>query len=265
VADDPCAAFLARAMPRLGLRWPGFRRVRRQVCRRVERRCAALGLADLAAYERFLDQHHAEWAVLAGLCRVTISRFWRDAAVWSVLTDAVLPGIAERAAGPVHAWSAGCGAGEEPYTLAIAWQHVIAPRWPGRDIAIVGTDIDDGQLARAEAARYPTGALSELPPALRAAAFDEAGDVAQLRPHIRACVQLARRDLREGPPGDRYALVLCRNLAFSYFDEAGQRAAAAAIRAVLATGGALVVGRGEVLPPATPGFAPLGPCVYSAV
>ena len=32
------------------MRWPGFRRVRRQVCRRIERRRQELGLADLAAY-----------------------------------------------------------------------------------------------------------------------------------------------------------------------------------------------------------------------
>jgi chemotaxis protein methyltransferase CheR len=263
VAGDPCAAFLARAMPRLGLSWPAFRRVRRQVCRRVERRRAELGLADLAAYQRFLDENRDEWAVLSGLCRVTISRFWRDGAVWSFLTDEVLPAIAQRATGPVAAWSAGCGAGEEPYTLAITWQLAVAPGGPA--IAIVGTDLDEGQLVRAVAGRYPGGALQELPAALRAAAFDEADGVACLRPALRSCVHFARRDLRDGPPGAGYPIALCRNLAFSYFDEAGQRAVAAAIRAVLADGGVLVVGRGEVLPAATPGFAPLGPCVYAAV
>jgi len=38
--DDDCVALLRWALPRLRLRWPGFRRVRRQVCRRVDRRRA---------------------------------------------------------------------------------------------------------------------------------------------------------------------------------------------------------------------------------
>jgi chemotaxis protein methyltransferase CheR len=78
-------------------------------------------------------------------------------------------------------------------------------------------------------------------------------------------VRFERRDLRAGPPGGPYDLILCRNLAFSYFDEAGQRAAAAVMHAALRPGGALVIGRGEVLPDGTPGFAPLAPCVYAAV
>jgi chemotaxis protein methyltransferase CheR len=260
VADAAATCFLARVMPRVGLHWPAFRRVQRQVWRRLERRRAELGLADLDAYERYLEAHPAEWDVLAGLCRITISRFWRDGAVWTFLVEAVLPALAARAS--VSAWSAGCGAGEEPYTLAIAWQQVAGPIAP---IAIVGTDIDDGQLARARGGCYPGGALGELPPALRAAAFDEDGDLACVRPALRAHVRFERRDLRAGPPGGPYDLILCRNLAFSYFDEAGQRAAAAVMRAALRPGGALVVGRGEVLPDGTPGFAPLAPCVYGAV
>jgi hypothetical protein len=34
VTDAECVVFLQWALPRLGLRWQGFRKVRRQVCRR---------------------------------------------------------------------------------------------------------------------------------------------------------------------------------------------------------------------------------------
>jgi chemotaxis protein methyltransferase CheR len=37
-ANDDCVAFLQWALPRLALNWPGFRRVRRQVCRRLQQR-----------------------------------------------------------------------------------------------------------------------------------------------------------------------------------------------------------------------------------
>ena len=46
--------------PRLGLRWPGFRKVRGQVCKRVGRRLRAVGLDDVAAYRAYLETHPAE-------------------------------------------------------------------------------------------------------------------------------------------------------------------------------------------------------------
>jgi hypothetical protein len=40
---SPCVEFLQWALPRLGRRWAGYRKVRRQVCRRVRRRIEDLG------------------------------------------------------------------------------------------------------------------------------------------------------------------------------------------------------------------------------
>jgi chemotaxis protein methyltransferase CheR len=121
VSDADCVGFLQWALPQLGLRWPGFRRNKRQVCRRIEHRRGELGLADLASYRGYLADHPDEWTTLASLCRVTISRFARDYHVWAALVADVLPRLARDATtATVHAWSAGCGAGEEPYTLAIA-------------------------------------------------------------------------------------------------------------------------------------------------
>ena len=48
--DAHCTALLRWALPRLGMRWAGFRRVRGQVCKRLRRRMAELGLPDLADY-----------------------------------------------------------------------------------------------------------------------------------------------------------------------------------------------------------------------
>ena len=48
--DADCVLFLQWALPQIGLRWPGFRKVRGQVCKRVARRVRELGLPDLLAY-----------------------------------------------------------------------------------------------------------------------------------------------------------------------------------------------------------------------
>ncbi|MGZ6649371.1 MAG: CheR family methyltransferase [Solirubrobacteraceae bacterium] len=74
--DAACVAFLRWALPQMGMRWAGFRKVRRQVSRRVLRRAGELGLPDLAAYRTHLENHPDEWETLDGLACITISRFY---------------------------------------------------------------------------------------------------------------------------------------------------------------------------------------------
>jgi len=260
--DKHADELLRWALPQRGLRWHGFRRNRRQVYRRLHGRIAALGLPDVAAYRRFLDEHPEEWPELDRLCRVTISRFGRDREMWTALVDDVLPRLAREAGGQaVRAWSAGCGAGEEPYTLVIAWAVEIEG---AIGIDVLATDIDTVQLERANVGRYPSGALRELPDRWRVAAFDERDGEASLREAFRT-VRFAHQDLKTAPPQGPFDLVLCRNLAFSYFDEPAQRAVIAAFRSVLRTGGVLVVGGDERLPDGAVGFAPLRQGIQLAV
>ena len=216
-----CVAFLQWALPRLGRRWAGYRKVRRQVCRRVRQRVAQLGLEDFDAYRRHLEARPDEWEVLDGLMNVTISRFNRDRAVFEFLRDEVLePGM--------RVWSAGCAGGEEPYTLALLCD--------GLDI--LATDVDPAMLRRAEAGRYPDSALRELPDR---DAFTEG----VLDPRVRRRVTFALHDIRDDPPPGPFDLVLCRNLAFTYFDETTQRALLRRLARVTTT---LVVGAHERLP-----------------
>ena len=113
--DSECVTFLQWALPRMGYRWPGFRKVRRQVCKRIQRRIQELDLADLEAYRRHLASDPQEWSELDALCRVTITRFYRDRAVRDHVRERVLPGLAavtiDRGDGIVRAWSAGCASG----------------------------------------------------------------------------------------------------------------------------------------------------------
>lgn len=73
--DTECVEFLQWALPRLHMRWQGFRKVRGQVCKRIGRRIRELNLGEGADYRTYLESHPAEWSVLDDLCRITISRF----------------------------------------------------------------------------------------------------------------------------------------------------------------------------------------------
>ena len=54
------------------------------------------------AYIGYLGDHSSEWAVLDACCRISISRFCRDRAVFDCLTETVLPELAATAAGGVE-------------------------------------------------------------------------------------------------------------------------------------------------------------------
>jgi len=252
--DADCTAFLQEALPHLRLRWEGFRRVRRQVCRRLARRLRELGLDSLDGYRVHLERHPEEWEVLDGLCRITISRFWRDRGVFEALRTRLLPDLAalaqRRGDRELRVWSAGCASGEEPWSLALLWQLEVGAAFPGLALRVTGTDVDAHLLERAAAGIYPSSATRELPAQLRARAFETMETAYRLHPQLRRGVEFLRQDVRREAPTDRgpFHLVLCRNLAFTYFDTDVQRQVAGRIAGALVPGGALVIGSHERLP-----------------
>ncbi len=234
------------------MRWAGYRRVRGQVCKRIGRRLRALGLAELPAYRARLAADPGEWQALDGCLRVTISRFFRDRGVFSLLAERILPTAASTARQDgrtrVRLWVAGCASGEEPYSLSIAWR--LGPAREVRDVrlAITATDAEPVVLARARAARYAAGSLRDVPPTWRPLAFEAADGSFKLRPPFREGVAFRLADVRREMPAGPFDLVSCRNLAFTYFDEATQRRILAGIARRLRRGGVLVIGAHEVLP-----------------
>ena len=234
------------------MRWRGLRRVRKQVCKRLARRLRELELDDLDAYRLHLVGHPDEWVVVQSLCRITISRFYRDRAVFDTLRDTALPDLGRlilaRGGSTLRCWSAGCACGEEPYTLRLVWDLDVSREVPGVELEIVATDLDDHVLERARIACYPPGSLRELPPEWTAEAFEARGGSLCLRPRFRTGIQLARADIRGEMPDGTFDLILCRNLVFTYFDEALQARILELMLDRLAAGGLLIVGGHESLP-----------------
>ncbi len=83
------------------------------------------------------------------------SYFFRNHAHFDALREQVLPAIlAENAARrEVRVWSAGCATGEEPYSLAILLDQVLAAREPWQ-VTILGTDLNPQFLERARQGWY---------------------------------------------------------------------------------------------------------------
>jgi chemotaxis protein methyltransferase CheR len=262
MADDTRVAFLKWCLPRLGLRWPGYRKVRVLAGKRLNRRLAELGLGDLSAYRAFLINDPNEWARLDAMCRIPISRFYRDRAVFDAIGRQLLPeaaAVAARGHNAVKCWSTGCASGEEPYTLVMVWRFAVAQDWPTLGFTVIATDADETIIERATAACYARSSLKDLPPEWVEQTFTRCGPLFCLKEEFREGIQFELQDIRRSMPDGRFDLILCRNLAFTYFDDALQRHTSNQLRERLRPGGFLVLGTREALPADAGGFLRLAP------
>ncbi len=257
MTDTECVAFLQAVLPRLGLRWSGYRKVHKLVCKRLGRRLNELGLPGLSAYRQLLEDDSSEWAVLERLCHIPISRFYRDRGVFADLEGSVLPTLADaaRPGRKLACWSACCASGEEPYTLALLWRLRLRQRFPDIALRILATDADAQLLERARTGCYSSSSLKALPPKLRAAAFVNRGRQWCIRDEFRV-VEFLQQDLRREMPPGVFELILCRNSALTYFVPELQRTVMEQLATHLSPGGALVIGIHETLPRQLPGLEP---------
>ncbi|MDW7773292.1 MAG: CheR family methyltransferase [Desulfobulbaceae bacterium] len=257
--DNQCVNFLQWALPVLNMRWQGFRKVRRQVCRRIDKRMNELRLGSIAEYRQYLQDTPEEWPILDQICRITISRFYRDNVVFDYLASDVFPALTASARdknGTFRVWSCGCASGEEPYTAAMLWHYTIRPCFPEVRLEIIGTDIDPALIGRAQNACYRKSALREMPPALLEHAFVETGHGYCVNESLRQYVRFEVQDVRKQSPGGKYQVVFCRNLAFTYFAPHVQEQVLRRFARVIETGGVLVTGSHELHAGEGPDFVP---------
>jgi chemotaxis protein methyltransferase CheR len=197
------------------------------------------------------------------MCRIPISRFYRDRGVFDAIGQQLLPeaaaAVTARGDNAVKCWSAGCASGEKPYTLAIVWCFCVAQEWPTLGLAIIATDADDIMIERARAACYARRSLKDVPPQWVEQAFTQCEPLFRLREEFHEGVQFDLQDIRESMPDGPFDLILCRNLAFTYFDDALQRRISDELRKRLHPGGVLVLGTHEALPGEASGFERISP------
>ncbi len=240
------------------MRWSGFRRVRGQVCKRIQKRITELGFSDATTYHNYLADHAEEWKNLDRMCRVTISRFYRDQKVFTLLERRILPELARQAIQRndtvTRVWCVGCCSGEEPYSVALTWNLRLKSTFPHIPIHILATDTDQHLIDRAKLACYALSSLKELPHYWRKVAFVQENARYYLKPEHKNCVEFVSHDVRNAIPNGPFDLILCRNLVFTYFEFALQREVLSHLYQALRPEGQLVVGANELLPEGHTGF-----------
>lgn len=246
-----CVEFLKWALPKMDMRWEGFKKVRSQVCRRIKKRIDELELENFSSYKIYLENHPPEWSLLDQLTHINISRFFRDRKGWKALGNTLLPKLAESAHAEERSfrcWSAGCASGEEAYSLAILWKMKVTPLLPNLQLDLIATDKDSKILERAMSACYSPGSLKELPNEWLLDIFNRVDKKYCLDSSIRKMVSFYRQDIRTEMPEGPFDLVFCKNLAGMYFSEELATATFRKISERMRIGALLFLGNHEQLP-----------------
>ncbi len=217
---NSCDDFLSWALPKMNMRRKGFKKVRKQVCKRIRRRMKELDLENYQEYRYYLHDNPQEWGVLDQMTRITISRFFRDKKAWMELGNNLLPPITEKANAyrrNVRCWSAGCASGEEPYSFTILWREKILPAFPDASLELLATDADSHLLKRARQACYGPGSLKEVPRKWKDKAFYRDDSVYCLRDPYCKMADFYQQDIRKEMPDGEFDIVFCKNLVAMYF------------------------------------------------
>lgn len=233
-------AILAVLRSRTGIDFSRYRSA--TVRRRIHNRMLSIGAESLQEYRARLEACDEEAGSLLERVAIKVSRFYRNRASFDLLRARVLPALAARGKA-LHVWCAGCGCGEEAYSLAMLLEEA------GVEGTVEATDIDPAALEAARRGQYAPEAAAELPDGLAARHLEEVheGRKRMLRAGaaLRGRVRFARHDLLGGAPGrERFDLVSCRNVLI-YLQAPVRDQAFATLRGALAPRGFLFLGEAE--------------------
>jgi len=151
--------------------------------------------------------------------------FFREADHFDFLVTTAFPEIiplVERSGQKdIRLWCAGCATGEEPYTIAIAWNEFRKTRKTDISLKILATDISLTALETAQAAIYETEKLSNMPKDYLQKYFVSSGQGKYtVNAEIQKMILFKRLNLMspQFPFKNQFHFIFCRNVMI-YFDK----------------------------------------------
>ena len=227
------AALLLRS--RAGLKAEAASRTRLE---RLLQESANLAGMPMDSYVNMVDTQPAAFDDLLDRVTVQHSTFFRDPAQFAALAE-----IARHAGDAPHTiWSAGCGNGQEPYSLAMLLDETGRRNWH-----VVATDVSFHALARTEKAQYTDREVQGLSLERRRRYLKPSPGGYEIAPFIRKSVRIAHHNLARADASTivpESAAVFCRNV-LMYFGREESEACIQRIADRLTPGGHLFLGHSD--------------------
>ena len=247
-----------------GYSWKGYRRVRKGVKRRISRHMQQLGCRNNEEYLKSLDSDRGLRRQFDDVMSVSVSRFFRDRALWKMMEHKIVPEIVEENKEKVRFLSVGCACGEEVYSFKIVWDIVRTRLGCMPELEILAMDINPDYLRRAQEGVYSRGSLKEVPQELRDRYFTyfKTDGFYRISPSIREGISWEVHNVLKKPFQGGFQIILSRNGILTYYNEELKRPAFRRVVDSLASGGYLIVGSHEKLPENYKHLVPFGGTTY---
>ncbi len=242
--SDDLTGVLALLRTRLHFDFSGYKPG--TLVRRVRRRMGLRHAERLPDYLQLLRSDPGEVKALFKDLLIGVTRFFRDPEAWLYLQEKVLPSLLrEREAGaPLRVWVAGCGTGEEAYSLGMLLiEQTRAAQWSG-PIQVFASDVDKEALDVARTGIYPESIAADVPPGRLRQFFLKDGTHYRVNKELRETIIFAEQNLIADPPFSKLDLISCRNLLI-YLSADVQKRIISLLHFALAEGGHLFLGSAE--------------------
>lgn len=212
----------------------------------------------------FKDTSGSEVTILLNKITTNHSFFMRESEHFTFLQTQILPYLEKtRTNHDLRIWSAGCSAGQEPYTMAMAIDEYFGTNKPLWDTTILATDISMNVLGKAKEAIYAAENIKDIPEKWRKKYFNALPDGNfQVCDNIRKQVVFKTFNLMEQFVFKKpYDLIFCRNVMI-YFDGPTKDALIQKFYSATANGGFLLIGHSEVINRETTKYTYIKPAIY---
>lgn len=220
----------------------------RTLQRRIERRMAMAAIEPdgIDRYLEILRSDSRERELLAKDLLISVTRFFRDPTAFNFLARKVLPDLIDHHASdqPLRVWIAGCGTGEEAYSIAILLREAITAAKRDINLQIVASDVDTDAVATAREGLYPRTIEAEMSSSRLARFFSKEKHGYRVVPALRDAMVFTVQDVLSDPPSAPLDLISCRNL-LSYLTPEAKAKVIATFHFALRSGGILILGTAE--------------------
>ena len=225
---------------------------------RLAKRLRANGLDNYSDYYELVSKAAPDSQEIVDFINaITTNKtsFFRESHHFDYLRDEVFPEYLQQSKNglrrTLRIWSAGCSAGQEPYTLAMTIREFFGMN-SNIDTNILATDIDTNVLQRARQGVYNSEQIEDVPDYLLRKYFlkgkGEKKGLAKVSADLQSLIHFERLNLFDEtwPMKDQLDIIFCRNVII-YFNRDTQRKLITRMTGKLKPGGYLMLGHSESL------------------
>ena len=191
---------------------------------RLKEKLREKNLASVQDYYNLIMSDEGEMKTMLDSVTTNLTRFFRNQPHFDALVHYVIPHIIEekkKTGGTViKIWSAGCSAGEEPYTIAMILKSLLPPPYT---FQITASDISLKSLMVGQQGFYPESRIQGIPPEYLSKYFIKTENGYQVCKELISTIKFDYHNLRNDSGMRNLDIVFCRNVLI-YFDEAAQKA-----------------------------------------